>query len=355
MKSSRSKILPAWCCLSGLLATFPIISAHAQLYVGAPDEGVWPNYFRLGVLAGLNLKADFSMNGQFTIASSQVGATGVSGVNHIYDDGYVRVDQTGNAQGYSSFWGYNSASQVSGNTISMHSAKSFTANGGNTTADQTLSAGLDLAYGGHLFPWNGAHVGWEFGFGFLPVNIEDNQSFAGVVTRTVHSFNTAGIVLPSAPYNGGNSGLGPTIRDTATALPDDTLNATVNGKRSLDVDVYIFRLGPTLFWDLNPRWAVSVSAGPAVGLVSGDLEFNETLSLSDGSTAINSGKISGTDVIFGGYLNGTILFHVEEHGDFYLSAQYMPMSKTSISDTGRQATLNLSGGLFISAGVNWPF
>jgi hypothetical protein len=360
MPSYRLKKLSTSGWLAGLLAAVPMGGALAQSEASAPafvwtqPEQVWPRYFRLGVLAGFNLKADFSMNGQFGVSGGQPGPVGVSGADHLYDDGYVRVDQTGNAGGYTSYWGYNDASQLSGNTLTFHSAKSFTANSGPTSATDS-AVGVDLAYGGHLFPWRRAQVGWEFGFGYLPVNIEDQQTFSGVVNRTVHTFDTGGIVVPTAPYQGGSGGTGPTIRDVATALPDDTLAATVSGRRALDVDIYLFRLGPTLFWELTPRWSAAVGAGAAVGLVSGDLRFRETLSLADGGTAVNSGSIGGSDVIYGGYLNGTLLFHVEQHGDLYLSLQYMPLSEMSIRGPGRQADLIPTGGVFVSFGVNWPF
>src|SRR5256885_5552220 len=71
----------------------------------------WTRHFRVGMQIGLNLKADFSMTGSFGISGSQPGATGANAVDHFYDDGYVRVDQTGNTRAYTSFWGYNNASQ----------------------------------------------------------------------------------------------------------------------------------------------------------------------------------------------------------------------------------------------------
>jgi hypothetical protein len=43
------------------------------------------------------------------------------GVDHFYDDGYVRVDATGNAGGQTWFWGYDTASQVQGDTIIFRS------------------------------------------------------------------------------------------------------------------------------------------------------------------------------------------------------------------------------------------
>ena len=100
-----------------------------------------------------------------------------------------------------------------------------------------------------------------------------------------------------------------------------------------------------------------LSAGAAVGYVSGELEYNETLLFSsDGSRAYNRGSsVSDDQFIYGGYLSATLMFHVEEHGDFFLGVNYMPMSSATFSGGGREATLNMSGAVYISAGINWPF
>ena len=49
-------------------------------------------------------------------------------LNRNYADGYVHVDSSGNAGGQTWNWGYQNASQVQGNTLTMHSA-SVTGNG----------------------------------------------------------------------------------------------------------------------------------------------------------------------------------------------------------------------------------
>jgi len=321
---------------------------------GTPKRAASRRFFRLGVLAGLKLDAEFSTSGQFDISQSQPGVPGVSGGEHFYDDGYVRVDQTGNAQEYTSFWGYDNASQVSANMLTMHSANAFSSATGDTSEGEASAVGIDLAYGGLLSRINEAYVGWEFGFGYLPTSIEASHTLVGQVTRTIHTFNMAGIVAPTAPYDGGDSGIGPTIHDIATETSDEK-GATLNRKQTLDADLFLFRLGPMLHCDLNPRWAVSLGLGAAVGFIAGDLEFKDTLLVSDGTTSLNSGDIDDTDLMFGAYFNTTILYHLEEHGDLYLSLQFMSMSDATIGGGGHRAELDMTGTAFISAGINWPF
>jgi len=320
------------------------------------DEESWPRHFRLGVLAGLNLKADFRMSGTFAISGSQPGQP-VAGIDHFYDDGYVRVDQNGNAGNYTSFWGYIDAtpSQVSGGSLLFHSATSFTANGA-ASENGDIQPGLDLAYGGHLYRFGNMWVGWEMGFGWLAIDIEDRNPLAVRANRTVHSFATGGIVLPGAPYNGGSSGVGPVISDRPTELVGgDTINGTLGGSRGLDVSLYSLRFGPTLHWELPWQFALQVSGGGAVGFISGELNFNETLQFTDGSSTGNRGSFSDDKFVYGGYVGATLMYHAVKNGDFYVGVQYMPLGSATFSGGGREAQLNMSGGVYLSAGINWPF
>lgn len=306
------------------------------------------------------------MSGSFTFSGQNPGATGTPGVDHFYDDGYVRVDATGNDPDATYFWSYNNANQYNAteNRLYFHSANSYTpvANSGTATADPQF--GFDTAYGGHLFRVGPALVGWELGFGYLPIKIKDAFSTTASVTQTTHWFDTSnlgsaffennGTTLGS--YTGTAEGPGAKLDDIAHAVtPSGPLpTGTLTGTRTLDVTLYNFRLGPTVHWELSRRFAAALSAGGAMGFITGDLEFNETLVLA-GSSPNNRGSFSDSQMVYGGYVAGKLMYHAVKNGDFYLSAQYMPLGSTTFSGGGREAKLNLSGGVYISAGINWPF
>jgi hypothetical protein len=110
-----------------------------------------------------------------------------------------------------------------------------------------------------------------------------------------------------------------------------------------------------LHWEFARRWAVQGSAGGAVGLVTGEYKFDETITLASGSSSFNSGRIGTTEFVYGAYINGMVLFHVEEHGDIYAGLQFMTLSDSELDKDGRRARLDLGGAFSIIAGVNWPF
>jgi hypothetical protein len=321
-----------------------------------PDTPDWTRHFRIGAIVGMNISANFSINGNIKISGNKAAAGN-------FDDGYVHPGNftIGNTT-YTPAWGYTSASQYNptGGTdglgsIAMHSLTSFTT-AGSSKADGGPFPGFDMAYGDNLWYWKHARVGWEVGFTLLPVTIKDNSSMSATVYQTTYTFNTGGIDVPQAPYSGSSGGQAPTISDSPN-LPNSTKqydHEMITGTQQLDVMVYTLRLGPNFYWDLNDYLGLSLGAGPAVGLVSGSYKYNEMITVG-GIPTPNNGEFNSTKVTYGGYADGTLLYHVIDDADFYLSAQYMPMGSTTFSNAGREGKLNLGGQIYVSLGINWPF
>ncbi|MEJ0088904.1 MAG: hypothetical protein WDM80_04005 [Limisphaerales bacterium] len=361
---ARHDALRLACCFVGVASVVAAQSDSMDLFDGdpskysfiwiTPDTVDWTRHFHIGAVAGMNISANFSMSGKFAISGNNAGAG-------VYDDGYVLVDRTGNADGYTSYWGYNNASQydpagVSAHgpgTLSMHNSTSFSATG-NSTENGGPFPGFDMVYGDNLWYWKHARVGWELGFSLLPVNIKDSSPMSASVTQNTYVFGTDGIIVPQAPFSGGPSGQGPIIYGTPDSTSSTLANGSVNGDRTLDVMIYTIRFGPSFYWDLNEYFGFSLGAGPAVGIVSGNYSYNENI-IAGGLSSHNTGSFSSTDLVFGGYVNGTFMYHILNDADLYLSAQYMPMGSVSFSDAGRESKLNLGGQVYISAGISWPF
>lgn len=344
---------PALCF--GLLACAFTTFAQDDAPANRDDSGAfrrlsaddWSHHVRLGALVGFNISADFKMTGTFGLSGNTAPG--------VYADGYVLVDDTGNAGGLTANWGYDKASQVSGSTLTMHQASDFTASA-SAREDSDVAAGIELVYGQSYWKWHGARIGWEFGFGWVPINISDHQSLPVTATQNSYLFDTFGIVMPTAPYQGTRVSAGaPLIGAAPTAGPVQTLTGTLAGDRRLKLSLFTFKLGPSVYFDLSRRFGFYASAGPALGLVTGNYEFNETLVLDNGSTP-NSGKADVSKVVFGGYVNAALVWHVpRQHVDLYLGAQYLPLGSASGSNQGREANLNLGGQIDVMAGLNWTF
>jgi hypothetical protein len=320
------------------------------------DSGDWTRHFRIGAMVGLNIGANFSERGTFLVSGNNPAAG-------LYDNGYVKPDSSGNAFGQTSNWGYQKDSQYNyaSQQLTMQATSSYTTSG-SSTDESGPSPGFDMAYGDNLWYWKHARVGWELGFGLLPITIKDNSSLASSVNSSVYFFDTSNpynAPIPAALYQGGfnrQNGdwtipISP-INPNGTPLP--SASGVVSGNRELDEILYTVRFGPSLYWDLTEDFGMSLGAGGAVGIVNGNYTYNEMVT-SGGVSARNTGEFSTTDVIYGGYVNGTLTYHVLDNADFYLGAEYMPLGNASFSSGGRQAELKLGGQVYVSVGVNWPF
>ena len=291
----------------------------------SPDDD-WTRHFRIGAMVGLNISANFSTKGTF----------GINKPPGVYDDGYVRTDNTGNAFGQTGYWGYNNASQLAGSSLTMHNTTSYSTSGSSESSGSAF-AGFDMAYGGNIWDWGNARIGWDLGFGLLPISITDNHPMSANVAQTTYVFNTGGIVVPGAPYQGGFNRQGePTISVNSTSSSTN-LPGIVTGSSTLDVTLYTVRLGPSVYWDLNQYFGVSAGAGPAVGIVSGDLKYNQMITTS--TSVASSGQVDATDVVYGGYVNASLMYHLVQNGDLYFGVQYMSLGNATISGNGRRRTI----------------
>lgn len=325
-------------------------SGVVRVLLPPPDPYDWRRHFRIGMLVGFNLKADFTVRGTF----------GISPTPGNYNDGQGDyVIASGNAFGTTANWGYNNAGAVhydaSAHTLTFQQTTGY-APVGDVSHSESDSAelGFELGYGGVIHDWGWTRLGWEFGFGLLPITISDPGSWSASVSGNTLQFDTGGVNLGSPPpvsYQGA-AGAGPAIPATPISVTPLTGGAplAVAGYRKLDATLYTFRLGPTLYRDLNRRLGVAMGAGPALGFVTGDLKFNETV-----GGASSSGEMGGSSVLFGGYVNAMLFYHAQDGGDVYLGVQYLPLGGADFGNEQRRAHLDLNGQIYVTVGVNWPF
>lgn len=332
-----------------------LCTATASALAGEVTDD-WTRNFRLGAQLLFNVKTEFSLNGPVSVNRQSPGPTGVAGADHYFDDGYVRVDNTGNTGGLTSYWGYDNASQynAAAQQLVMSSIGSYDVSQ-QKTVDGGVLPGLDVAYGSQIRDWGRTRLGWEVGYGFTPMDYKDSTTLNVTFNREMQAFSTGGLILPPAPYSGGPSGVGPQLLDLSTGLPNQAVPGTVTGTRQLDVNLHALRAGVTLFWRFQPHWALSGSAGPAMGLVPGSYIYSETFNLSDGTTSPESGNMSHTDVVFGGYAAATLHYQVIPAADVYLGMQFMGLQSADFGNSQRVATLDLGATLALSLGVNWAF
>lgn len=347
---SRNRLLLGW-----MLGVCGVCGTARGQY--DPD---WVRNFRLGAVAGFNIKADLRL----TASSFQVG-------NYRpgqFDDGYVIADPN-NTSGndFTSNWGYESAGQYNADaqTLTFHRTTEFSAGEiQKDKSDESFPIGFDLEYGGYPWRWERVRLGINFGFGFLPMSFTQRFTMSdGTVNREAYTYSTdvwnGGTPPPIFPQPGhqGSANGGWVIDGTPpeSSAPAGSSNASAEGEHTLDVSLFTFRLGPSLFLDLHPRVGLAIGAGPALGFIAGDYEFDDLISIEGGDEVRSRGSFGVSDLVYGGYVNATLTYHATLNGDFYISAQYMPLGSAEFIQGGRSAKLDLSGAIYLSGGINWPF
>lgn len=341
----------------------------AGLELEAPPET--PNHFTLGYRMGFNISARFKSVGSFAAAGHFVPGAGNqpgnpgpptgANFNRTYEDGYNWVDSTGNAFGYTSYWGYDHASQVQNNAVVMHSSSST---GVSTSGrDSDPLPGVELTYSREFMHKQRWHGGLEAGLGYTRVDIRDNQSLMGSADTISDAFALpplpgGGLVVPPTPPYQGPYALSPNGNPLLTSSPTRTesLMATaIAGQRHFEADLFGLRLGPYVEFAVSRRVALELSGGFALSYVASDFKFTEAAGVPGLTTVNSAGANSHSDWLPGGYVAATATVAFSEKWGAFAGAQFQDLGQYTHNLGGRQAVLDLRNALFVSIGLSYAF
>jgi len=300
-----------------------------------------PNWFSFGPQYGLNLNARFKYIGNVNPADSG-----------NYDDGFVHTDSSGNAGGQTWNWGYQNASQVQDNTVTMHTSSA--AVNGTENQNDNLGAGFDLVYGRNLGTVLGGKWGLQAAFDFTGISIHDSQPLSGTGTTISDAYSLGGVTAPQAPYTGGYNGPGPLLGDSPTRT---TASETVliTGSRTLDAQVYALRLGPYFEFPFGKHWSGRLGGGLALGVADTKYSYNEMISFGGGQTFNNIGSSESASFQAGGYLEGKLLYAMTPCTSLFVGAQYENLGTFSHNTGNEQAQLDMSSTVYVLFGVQFNF
>jgi hypothetical protein len=338
-----------------LLSTTLTLAAAAPfaLHGADADESDNLNRFFLGPRFGMNFKADFHLKAIANPSNPNPGpATG--GANHTYQDGYVLVDNSGNAGGLTWNWGYHNSSQVVGDTMQFQSTQfqgpSLPANSDVTGDPQP---GFELVYQrvlGHLPFVSSGRWGLEAGFGYTDIDLQDNRNETGLATVTTDAYQLNGVLPPGAGYNGTFQGPGTLLGDTPTRTTSSYLTSQTSHQK-LSGQLYTIRLGPFAEWKFTSSLSVAASVGLTLAPASIDYDFSET-SVSSGTT---SGHSSKTGLLYGPFVGGTVRYDFTKHWGVYAGVQFQSLTSLEQSVGTQTARLDPGATVFGSLGLNWSF
>lgn len=321
-----------------------------------PSEN--PNRFSLGARIGFNFKADFSRNGGGAASTSNPGPATGGGVDRTYDDGYVRVDSSGNDGGLTWNWGYQNAGQVVGDTMEYHSTQTTSPSAIRGETDDP-QMGLELTYQrvlGKLGSSGNARWGIEAGFSYTDIGIKASQGGQTVgTTQITDTYALNGVLPPAAPYNGTFGGPGPLLSDSPTRVSSGA-TGTLATQDELSGSLFGIRLGPFAEWDLGKRWALTLSGGFVLAPTTLDYNFTDTTTPSGGGGSVTTrGSSSDTEVLYGAYASCLLNFALNERWAIYGGGQFQYLTDFETSTAGHTARLDAGTTAFAVLGVRFSF
>lgn len=195
--------------------------------------------------------------------------------NRDYEDGFVYMDlgtddPETDTIGLTWFWGYDNASQYSGDTVSFHSAPFTDARTKGVSMDSDRMAervnmtGVDLSAGRRLWRKNRVSAGLSVGLAAYCSRSVDHtvQRVAAretsVTRRYVDTYGAEPLPFPDAPYENTLEGPGYLIRNEPDSRRLETLasrrrNWVAESRHDIEVQVMDVRLGPSLWWVPHER------------------------------------------------------------------------------------------------------
>lgn len=340
-----------------------LASATAASHAGdAKSAGVIssepePSRWRVGAAYAPIFGLDAEFKGLGTFGSAFPVQPIAPGTSYEYDNGFVRVDSSGNLGGETWNWGYQDAGQVNGNNVTM-SLTSANADARSREADE-IAQGIDLFayYDMGKVALGGKDASWGFrgGLHYGRVDIGNSSTLSTATTSITDTYTVVGGgVVPGAPYSGSFGGPGPRVGDTPVR---DIVagTASVSGSRDLDVHLTTLNLGAYLEIPVAGDFSVSLEGGLSAALANGDYDFQSTTTITGLGTVNSSGSDSDTRILPGLYLGLSGTYQINEKWAAQLSGRYQYMDSFTLEDNGSEATLSFDSAFILSAGVVYSF
>jgi hypothetical protein len=346
-----------------LLATPPAFAQSSSPDAGSSLKLDLPkaesaNRFGLNYRMGFNAPVSFKNLGGFPALS--VPRYTPDGDRYNYDNGYALPDgRVGNTE-FTRYWGYDNASQVSGNNaiVMQRSSSSATASSDNHY-DNPMS-GLELTYNRELIHNESWRGGLEGAFGYTYMHVHDSESQSASVTRVNDTYaysQNNGVPIPPPGYTGRKSSAGPTVSSSPSSSTTDVQQdaASITGSRDFSADLFNFRVGPYVEIPLSKSIAFTLSGGFALVYVNSKFSFDETVAIAGVGSVEHHASGSGNGLLPGAYVAGNFSVALSDSWAFVAGAQFESVGQYTQTLSGKQATLDLSKSIFVTVGLTYSF
>jgi hypothetical protein len=301
-----------------------------------------------------NVRTSFENLGGLPFQTDPGPAT--AGTDHIYDDGYNRVDASENEGGRTWFWGYDDSSQLPGNdTLVMTSTMASSDATVRDEHDEPIF-GFEFNYAREIRRIGSVRWGVEAGTGYGSLAFSARGQLTGDAVQISDAYALNGVVPPAAPYRGSFEGPGVLIGDsparTISTLPGGT---TTFGNWRINARLYGLRLGPYIEVPCSDRIHCSISAGAALALVDSDFIFEEVNSVPGRGSSTVTGSDSQAGWLAGGYVAARVSVALVDQLHGFAGLRYEHLGRFSQTANGREARIDLRDSMIGTLGISYAF
>ncbi len=326
-------------------------------------SGLFRNRFSVSYRPSFNITAEFKNMG---FPASTVPGPGDGLVDRNYDNGYVRLETSGLAagspDGYTSYWSYQSDAQVVGNDLYMSKASSAGTIGSSGALDDDPQPGMEFLYSLAIGPVGRFTWGVEGAFGFSGLNIQDNSQLTADINVTTDRFDISNLEVgggpPPAPgtptsARSGTSAL--ILVEPASRSSTVFSGSTISGYRSVEANVFDFRVGPYVEFEFARRFGITLSGGLGLAWVDSTFSFSETLQLPGAGQLVSSGSDSQSDMLIGGYVAANLYYAFTDAWRLFAGAQYRNLGTFNQSVGGAEVEVDFGSAFYTAMGVSYSF
>jgi len=315
------------------------------------------NHIRFVPRAAFGITAKFMNAGVLSL--DPAGRRTPDGSAYNYGDGYVLTDVSGNQGGQTWNWGYDSSSQISGNTILMHQSTASQNISSSGSADLANPGwGGELIYDRELGTRGKMHYGLESAVSYLNISMHASAAGVGDVTQATDAYSfTTGATPPASPYQGTFNGPGFLIGSSPAGSTTTVLTgaANITSSQKLKANIWGLRLGPYLDFPVDEGLDLSVSAGLAAALLNSSVSWSENVNTTGIGTVNFSGGGHSMGYLWGGYIGANLSWQLSKRWDAEAGAQYEYLGIYRHSFGGSNVELNFSKSIFVTLGISYSF
>jgi hypothetical protein len=321
------------------------------LFVTGCLAGLVRAEFGVSAGASFNYKANFKSSA-ITLPRAFDPGTTAAGTDHFYDDGYNRVDSSGNLGGQTTYWGYqDSVSQYNplgdgGNgTITMNSSQTTLAAGSSSEDQSELQPAMEVYWQQDLTENKKWNLGVRVASRWQRIELANRALSGTTYTRISDTYSLGGSPVPADPYSGPFSGWPLTTLDDSplTRTLSSGIGPAISTTRKLDANIFALDVGPTASLNIIDNLSAAASAGGTVAWIQSDFSY------SDGTLA--SGNSSDGKCLFGAYVGIDLRYKFSERWGVFAGAAYNLLQDFYQEAEGRSAELQFGNSYTVRAGI----